>query len=120
MQGQNFSMPLLLVVLAMTGVGRIALSDDDPGEGREKTLPTAPSFQSDIRPLLGTKCWRCHGEQAPKAELDLTTLAGILKGGESGPVVVPGKPDESALYEKVHERAMPPGKKAIMTITSTA
>src|SRR5262249_29355753 len=55
--------------------------------------------------------WRCHGDEPRKAELDLTTLAGILKGGESGQAVVAGKPDESLLYEKVQSGAMPPLKK---------
>jgi hypothetical protein len=54
---------------------------------------------------------RCHGDKRRSADLDLTTPAGILKGGESGPAVVPGKPDKSPLYEKLHAGAMPPGKK---------
>jgi hypothetical protein len=46
-----------------------------------------------------------------KAELDLSTYEAILKGGESGPAVVPGKPEESLLYELVHEGKMPAGTK---------
>jgi len=60
---------------------------------------------------LQTKCWRCHGEESRKGELDLRTPAGILKGGESGIVIVAGKPDQSLLYEKVHKGEMPPKKK---------
>jgi len=45
---------------------------------------SAPTFQNDILPLLQAKCSRCHSDKVHKAELDLTTLAGILKGGESG------------------------------------
>src|SRR5579875_3848286 len=71
-----------------------------------------PSFESDILPLLQAKCLRCHGEKAKKAELDLRTRAGILKGSESGPVVQPGKPQESLLYEMVRSGKMPPGKTA--------
>ena len=40
----------------------------------------------------------------------LRTAAGVLKGGESGAVVVPGKPEKSLLYEKVHNGEMPPGE----------
>jgi hypothetical protein len=54
---------------------------------------------------------RCHGGKAPKAELDLRSLAGALRGGESGAAVVPGKPQDSLLFEKVQSGAMPPGKK---------
>jgi mono/diheme cytochrome c family protein len=70
-----------------------------------------PRFEADILPLLQTHCVRCHGGKAHKADLDLRTRAGVLKGGESGPVIVPGKAEESLLYEKVHSGAMPPGKK---------
>lgn len=69
-----------------------------------------PAFDTEVRPLLHAKCVRCHGEKVRKADLDLTTAAGLAKGGESGKVVVPGKPDESLLFEKVHSGAMPPKK----------
>src|SRR5262245_37781775 len=88
---------ILLVCLALVGADR-------------KEAP-APSFQKEILPLFQAKCQRCHSGETPKADLDLTTPAAILKGGESGPAVVPGKPDESLLYEKVHGGTMPPAKK---------
>ena len=68
------------------------------------------SFDRDIKPLLQAKCAKCHSEKARKAELDLTSAAGLLKGGESGPVFLAGKPDKSLLYEKVHSGEMPPKK----------
>ena len=70
-----------------------------------------PSYETDVRPLLGAKCLRCHGPEVKKAELDLSAVATILKGGESGPVVIPGKPEESLLYEMVHDGTMPADKK---------
>src|SRR5262245_28525498 len=69
----------------------------------------APSF-ADITRIFQAKCIKCHGDTVRKADLDLRTPAGLLKGGESGKTVVPGKPDESLLYEKVHSGAMPPKK----------
>jgi mono/diheme cytochrome c family protein len=82
--------------------------------GRQQEQPLAaakaPRFETDVLPLLQAKCLRCHGEKAKKADLDLRTRSGILKGSESGPVVQPGKPQESLLYEMVHKGKMPPGK----------
>ncbi len=69
------------------------------------------TFETAIRPLFEAKCWRCHGRDTQKGELDLSTPAGILKGGEAGPVLIPGKPEESLLFKKVHEGEMPPKKK---------
>ena len=40
--------------------------------------------------------------------LDLTTLSSVLKGSESGEIIEKNKPDESLLYEMVHEGLMPP------------
>jgi cytochrome c553 len=76
----------------------------------------APTFENSVQPLLNAKCVRCHGEKAKKADLDLRTAAGIRKGSESGPVVMAGKPDESRLYEMVHEGKMPPGQKDKLTL----
>ena len=67
-----------------------------------------PSFRRNVAPLLNARCVRCHGEKVRKANLDLRSAAGVLKGGESGAVVVAGKPDKSLLYERVHKGEMPP------------
>lgn len=68
-------------------------------------------FESDILPLLQAKCVRCHGGKEPQGELNLSTLALTLQGGDSGAAVVPGKPEASLLYEKIHNGTMPPEKK---------
>ncbi|HXI44569.1 MAG TPA: c-type cytochrome domain-containing protein, partial [Bryobacteraceae bacterium] len=46
-------------------------------------------------------------------ELDLSTFAGVMKGGDDGPVVTPGKPQESRLYEMVQKGVMPKGGKPL-------
>src|SRR5262245_26352778 len=81
------------------GAGRLGHAADKP-----------PTYEGDIRPVLQAKCAKCHGDKVRKGDLDLTTPAGILKGGESGKALVPGKPDDSLLFEKVHKGEMPPKK----------
>jgi hypothetical protein len=101
-----------LIALTMAWVGRHALCTAGVTEEKDKSPPQSPSFKDDIRPLLQAKCYRCHKGRDAKGELDLSTASGLLKGGESGAVIVPGKPDESLLYERVHKGTMPPpGKK---------
>jgi mono/diheme cytochrome c family protein len=100
---RRFSIPLASAILAILLLGESGIA----GSGAEKS----PAYEQEIRPLFETKCLRCHSAKAKKADLDLSTPAGIAQGGESGPVVVAGKPDESPLFEKVHEGEMPPGKK---------
>jgi mono/diheme cytochrome c family protein len=67
-------------------------------------------FDRDVAPILRSNCAGCHGESVKMKELNLTTEESVLKGSESGPVVVPGKPDESLLYKKVRDGSMPMGK----------
>jgi hypothetical protein len=100
---------LLFCILAMAGGGQHALSETGP----EKEMSPAQvlSFGRNIQPLFQAKCVRCHGQKAHKADLDLRSLTGVLRGGESGAVIVPGKPEVSLLYEKVHSGTMPPGNK---------
>jgi Protein of unknown function (DUF1553)/Protein of unknown function (DUF1549)/Planctomycete cytochrome C len=81
------------------------------------TVPPAaaaePDYLRDIKPLLKTKCYACHGAVRQKAGLRLDAGQLVLKGGKRGEVVVPGKPDQSTLIEMITahggERAqMPP------------
>src|SRR6266850_8372165 len=102
---------MLLLAVAVAGLALDAVPGADQGPVKANPPSGAVrTYETDIRPLFQAKCVRCHGDKARKADLDLRTLAGALKGGESGTAIVPGKPDESLLYEKVHAGAMPPGK----------
>src|SRR5438309_2179468 len=74
-------------------------------------------FESKIRPVLASKCYGCHSSKlkAPMGGLVLDTKAGLAKGGDSGPVVVPKKPAESRLllalrYTDPHLQMPPTGK----------
>ncbi|HRI16357.1 MAG TPA: PSD1 and planctomycete cytochrome C domain-containing protein [Verrucomicrobiota bacterium] len=71
-------------------------------------------FEQRIRPALSEHCFECHGAEKQKGGLRLDSRAQLLKGGDSGPAVVPGQPDESLLYQAITHRhadsAMPPKK----------
>ena len=66
-------------------------------------------FREQVAPLLEARCVACHRGVAARADLSLDTRDGLLKGGESGPAIVPGKPDESLLVEMISgdEPSMP-------------
>ena len=69
--------------------------------------------QHDVLPYLYTRCVVCHGARRQEADLDLRTVESILKGGKSGPVAVPGKPEESLILKRIHAKDMPPPKELI-------
>ncbi|VTS01321.1 DUF1553 domain-containing protein [Tuwongella immobilis] len=76
--------------------------------------PTPVVFERDVRPILKAMCFHCHGEEPkPKGELDLRLVRLMHQGGESGPAIVPGKPDESPLWERVASDEMPEGSKKL-------
>jgi hypothetical protein len=83
-------------------------------------LPTGAAepltFELDVRPILKTYCLECHGGgEVQKGKLDLRLKRFVEKGGESGPAIVPGKPGESYLLERLREGEMPPGEKKVPT-----
>ena len=78
----------------------------------------APTFAKDIAPLFTQRCTECHGDKKSKAGLRLDSLELVLKGAKSGPVVVPGKAQESGLVTSIshpadHEDIMPPKGKPL-------
>ncbi|MDR3633132.1 MAG: PSD1 and planctomycete cytochrome C domain-containing protein, partial [Isosphaeraceae bacterium] len=76
--------------------------------------PEALTFERHVRPILKAHCFRCHGEtDDPKAGLDLRLVRLITHGGESGAAIVPGRPAESLLMERLRSGEMPPGKKKL-------
>jgi cytochrome c553 len=70
-------------------------------------------FESRVRPILADTCARCHGPRQSKAGLRLDSRAALLAGGDSGPAVVPGKPEESLIISAVRFEGpkMPPKQK---------
>lgn len=60
------------------------------------------SFANDIAPVLSKNCANCHGNgRRPSARFNLTNMTAMLRGGESGPAILPGKPEESLLIQKL-------------------
>ncbi len=68
----------------------------------------AEAFEAELKPLLTAKCGQCHGSDTRKGDLELTTLAGLLRGGESGEPAVAQQRDSSPLWQAIDSGDMPP------------
>ena len=72
-------------------------------------------FESNIRPVLVEHCYKCHSQQAKNVRggLLLDSQAGVAQGGESGPAIVSGKPEDSLLLSSLKHESyeMPPDRK---------
>jgi hypothetical protein len=71
-------------------------------------------FRDKIEPVLKTNCYECHSGQAKeiKGGLRLDSRSAVILGGDSGPAIVPGKPDDSLLIQAIRHDGleMPPEK----------
>ena len=96
-------LPCGLLVLALA---------NGAANGAEATAAGIEQFERKIRPLLAEQCYKCHGEEKQKGGLRLDSPAAIAAGGETGPVIVTGKPADSRLILAVSyqddELKMPP------------
>jgi len=68
-----------------------------------------PLLERDVLPILTKNCMGCHGGLRQEAGLDLRTLPGMLKGGESGPAIEPRHVEGSQLWQQIASDDMPAG-----------
>lgn len=78
-----------------------------------------PVYESDIRPVFVRKCGRCHSDQVQKGALNLSTMAGVRRGGESGEPAVAESLDDSLLWAYVDGGEMPPEGQPPLTAAET-
>jgi hypothetical protein len=100
------------LAIVVGSIGSVPIASGSEGPTGEEG---ARLFRETVEPVLAAQCYRCHSEKATKlrAGLRLDSRAGMLKGGDTGPAVVPGKIDESLIIQAIrHEDGleMPPKK----------
>jgi Protein of unknown function (DUF1553)/Protein of unknown function (DUF1549)/Planctomycete cytochrome C len=102
----------LVVLPAQAIFGQASSENASPASDHGEV---AVDYVRDVRPILKTKCATCHNEADASAGLRLDAAAEIMKGGDSGPVIEPGKSGESRLIHAVMQTGdlkMPPPEDA--------
>ena len=94
MQGRHLTELAIATIAATLTVSVAAQNSSQPSQA-------AVDFTRDIQPILQASCYECHGAKKTKAHLRLDSPAGIAKGGETGPIVVPGKSDQSLMVRRI-------------------
>src|SRR5688572_13583323 len=91
------SVALFLLLVACTRAATLRAADAAPSPA------DLDFFETKIRPVLVEKCYSCHSSEAKElqAGLFVDSREGLLKGGDTGLAVVPGKPEESLLIESL-------------------
>ena len=91
-----------------------AASGQEAGQGGDPGPKRRIDFNLDVRPLLSDACFACHGPDEKKREIDLRldTRAGAFVDLGGYAAIVPGKPEESSLYQRLvaedEDERMPP------------
>src|SRR5262245_6512857 len=94
--------------------------------GPQPSPAARDSFEKTIRPIFASHCFECHGPDKQRGKLRLDSRSAMLKGGESGPAIVPGAPEKSLLLKALRyddeELKMPPkgplGKSEIAALSA--
>ena len=113
----NWITALMLFLIVLTGHfgGSIthgsdyltrAFSAEGSGQAEEKRKPIpnvqqAMAYQDVIKPILTSKCYKCHGPNKQKGKLRLDMPDFILKGGKGGKAIIAGNTDESELIKRI-------------------
>ena len=96
----------VLLLLTCAAVSRAA--------AEEPSAADVEFFEKQIRPLLAAQCFDCHSKDNAESGLRVDSLKGLVIGGERGPALVPGKPEESLLISAINHGEvlqMPPKAK---------
>ena len=108
---------LVLTLSCLLGLWTLGLGTSV--SAAQLTAAQTEFFETKVRPVLVENCYKCHsaGAEKIKGGLLLDTRDGVLKGGDTGPVVVPGKPDDSLLVKAIRytdkDLQMPPADKKL-------
>jgi hypothetical protein len=89
-------------VFAIAGLGVVPVAWGSLQAQTAAVNPPPPvDFIRDIQPILQNTCYECHGAKKTKAHLRLDSRDGIMKGGETGAIVVPGNGERSVIVRRL-------------------
>jgi mono/diheme cytochrome c family protein len=86
-----------------TNAGGGATAVDAPKADEAATAVT----YAQVAPIFEKSCINCHGVKATKGDVNLTSYAAAMKGGEHGPIIVAGKPEESSIVSFIRGKVKP-------------
>lgn len=103
---------ILLAWIAVAVLPALTVRAEQPAATNQADAKALEFFESKVRPILAEHCFACHG---PKKQmgggLRVDSRASMLKGGDSGPILVPGKPEQSPMIRAIlygNDIKMPP------------
>ncbi|RZL14752.1 MAG: hypothetical protein EOO89_15655, partial [Pedobacter sp.] len=104
--------------IATTKIIKSTLLTSLPISKSENLTAEDLELNTEVRAIFAHNCYSCHGAKKMKAGLRLDSKTFALRGGEDGPVIVPGKPEKSELFKRImlpvdHKEFMPSDAKKL-------
>jgi len=94
---------LLLVLISITGCNSV--SEPTPPVPGSTSDPASPEFYTGhVRPIFDKYCFRCHAGMNHRGGLSMATRAAMMKGGKTGPDIVPGDPGASLMMKLIRHQ----------------
>lgn len=103
----------LLLVQSADGISQEILPVQSKSADFAADDPRVKFFEDKVRPILVDQCQKCHGAAKQQSSLRLDSRSSAIQGGDNGPAIVPGDPDQSLLMTAVRRQGdfeMPPDR----------
>ena len=114
----QMQIPVMLAVAAVVTVAfttNLSAADVDLAKIPPASDKTGLTYEKDIKPIFEKSCFKCHGPEKQKGKMRADSLEAVLKGGENGKSIEPGKPEKSPVLASISrlnpDEAMPPEDK---------
>jgi uncharacterized membrane protein len=81
--------------------------------GAQTAKKAKPVTYKQVQAIFTAKCINCHKAPRPRAQMNLESYAGVIKGNDDGSVITAGHPEKSLIYQLITStgrKQMPPGK----------
>jgi uncharacterized membrane protein len=101
---------LVLILITIFLVSAYAIFQSNkttPEIGLDITPRTDISYSKDVRPILESRCSKCHMREHTSENLNIGTYESLMVGSQNGPVIVAGDANESLLAQKILKGEMP-------------
>jgi hypothetical protein len=102
-------------LLLACGICGLLVAEIARGESGQAERFMEDRFEAEVRPVLVQTCFPCHGGKKTSGGLKVHSREALLKGGDGGPSIVPGQPEQSLLVQALRHSdealSMPPGKR---------
>jgi mono/diheme cytochrome c family protein len=93
--------PIRSAAAILAGIALLIFVSNPRVAAFQNPEPHKVDFATEVFPIFEKSCTNCHGPKIRMSGLRLDTKAGAFAGGENGKVIIPGKSDESPLYQRI-------------------